>query len=88
MKPKGTTISFRNTKVLFFFYIPLLPVPYMFGTRLPVANISGIGRPLVAYIGNCKMRDMICQKFRPNFLRKGWKKTHSQSHEMLIMLID
>ena len=50
MKLKGITISFRNTKVLFFFYIPLLPVPYMFGTRLPVANISGIGRPLVANI--------------------------------------
>ena len=37
-------------------YYPYLPVPYIFGTKLPVANKSGNDRPLVPNIGDWKMR--------------------------------
>ena len=41
--------SCKKSICLFGFVVdhPDLPVPYIFGTRLPVANISGNDRPLV-----------------------------------------
>ena len=40
--------EFQQEKTLKSF--PDLPVPYIFGTKLPVANISGNDRPLVPNI--------------------------------------